>query len=778
MRSSDRKGTELSMKDKGKKSGHLNLLCDIGDLTDLLISSLSIDNFLQRAVEMVARYLNTDVCSIYLYDEPTGELYLAATTGLNPEAVNKVRMKVGEGIVGHCFQTLRPVCEGKGSTSPHFKFFEEAHEDRFKSFLVVPIHRGAVKIGAIVVQHERADVFEEAEILALRAASSQLASSIENARLLMQMNPEAAPASPSQAVLPPNPVRAGVASEGYAYAPITVYRRNSPFSLAEAPQEDDTSTLEDFHRAIDATAEQLQALQAMFSKRLPESASLIFTTHFMMLKDESFVGKMVRLIEQGISPMNAVSQISGHYTTLFLSNPHEYVREKANDVEDLTIRILRNLKERDHAGLPSEQRRIVVADQLYPSDVLKLVANDVQGIILVGGGVTAHISILSRSLHIPLLLADQPELMNIPEDTPVLMDAYTGNIYIKPSLRIVKGFQTRERTRQMARQKSRRAGGVNKTRDGVLVQLMANINLLSEVPLALELKAQGVGLYRTEFPFLIRPTFPSETEQYLVYKKLFDEMKGQTVTVRTLDAGGEKVIAYLDMPPENNPELGMRSIRFSLDHREIFETQIRAILRAAADAPAARIMFPMISSLDEFLEARQIVRDCMVSLKAEGLAFNDKPAIGMMVELPSLVDIMDDLAKEADFFSIGTNDFIQYMLAVDRSNKRVSRYYAAHHPAVLRALAKVVAAAQHGGREIAVCGEMAHEVAHLPFLLGIGIRQLSVDPQFLPSLHESISRIRIPDARDYAKVLLSLPSIRDVQAAMADEAWKKKFGKN
>lgn len=195
------------MKSKKKKSDHLNLLYDIGDLTDLLISSLSVDDFLQRAVEMVARYLDADVCSIYLYDEPSGELYLAATTGLNPDAVNRVRMKVGEGIVGHCFLTLKPVCEGKAASSPHFKFFEEAHEERFKSFLVVPIHRGAVKIGTIVVQHERADVFEEAEILALRAAASQLASSIENARLLMQMNPDAVPAPPRRRSCPQTPSR-------------------------------------------------------------------------------------------------------------------------------------------------------------------------------------------------------------------------------------------------------------------------------------------------------------------------------------------------------------------------------------------------------------------------------------------------------------------------------------------------------------------------------------------------------------------------------------------
>lgn len=766
---------ERSMKTKEKHSDHLNLLCDISDLTDLLISSYTVDNFLQRAAEMVARYLGAGVCSIYLHDEPTGELYLAATTGLNPEAVGNVRMKIGEGIVGHCVESLKPVCEGRALLNPHFKYFEGVDEERFKSFMVVPIHRGTVRIGAIVVQHERPDIFEETEILALRAASSQLASSIENARLLMEMNRGKETLPPSGAGQNGDPIRAKIAGEGYAYAPATIFRKSHHIILPYPSHDDGKLTLVDFHKAIDATAEQLQSLQSEFAKRLPESASLIFTTHFMMLKDESFTGRMIELIEQGTPPISAVSQISERYISLFLSNAHEYIREKANDVEDLTIRILRSLRKKDHTGAEFGNKRIVIAGRLYPSDILKLVANDTQGIILAGGGTTAHISILSRSLHIPLLFADRPELLNVPEDTPVLMDAYIGNIYINPPARVVKQFHTRENTRRTASQKSRRVKPVTRTRDKVKVGLMANINLLSEISLARDLKAEGIGLYRSEFPFLIRSDFPSETEQYIVYKRLFDDMPGQTVTIRTLDVGGEKVLSYLDTPPETNPELGLRSIRFSLDNRDIFETQIRAILRAAAGAKKARIMFPMISSLDEFLEARQIVFDCIGKLSRESLPFNDKPSIGMMVELPSLLDIMDDLADVSDFFAIGTNDFIQYMLAVDRSNQRVARYYAAHHPAVLRALSRVVQAAKKKNKDISVCGEMAHETLHLPFLLGIGLRRLSIDPQYLPALQESIARITIPDAEEYAKALLAQSSLKNVQAIMEDEKWLKLF---
>ena len=766
----------MAKKRTRKKRSHIHLLYDMNELTNLLVGTLTVDDFLKQAAEMVARHLDAHVCSIYLYDESSDELYLAATTGLDPEAVGQVRMKVGDGIVGHCVDRLKPVCEGVAEKSPYFKYFRAAREDRFKSFLVVPIHRGPVRIGALVVQHEEPDMFDESDIMGLLAASSQLGTSIENARMIMEMNRSADGVPEVRAIPPGTMIRAGIASEGYAYAPATVLRKGGPRHPLEPSPDDELLTLEDFHRAMEATFEQLQALQSGFARRLPESASLIFATHFMMLKDDSFAGQMVRLMKDGMPPMQALRQVSSHYTALLLSSPHEYIREKVNDIEDLSVRIMRNLRKAGQGEAASGQKRIVMAEQLYPSDILKLVADDVQGIVLAGGGTTAHVSILSKSLQIPLLMTDRRDLLLLPEDTPVLMDAYMGAIYVDPPQKIVKRFREREKTRSIALQRSAGVADETATRDGARVRLMANVNLLSEIPLARKLKAEGVGLYRTEFPFLIRTAFPSEAEQLPIYRRLFEEMKGRPVTIRTLDVGGEKVLPYLDAPPEPNPELGLRSIRFTLSHRDIFTTQIRAILRAAAGARDARIMFPMISSLDEFLEARQVVFSAMEELSEEKLDFCDRPSIGMMVELPSLVDIMDELADVTDFFAIGTNDFVQYMLAVDRTNHRVSQYYASHHPAVLRGLDRIVRAADRKGKEVSICGEMAHEKAHLPFLLGIGIRLFSVNPQFLPQLQESISRISLSEAREYAGALLSGSSLKRIQEIMADRKWKERFG--
>ncbi|MBT8341605.1 MAG: phosphoenolpyruvate--protein phosphotransferase, partial [Desulfatitalea sp.] len=297
----------------------------------------------------------------------------------------------------------------------------------------------------------------------------------------------------------------------------------------------------------------------------------------------------------------------------------------------------------------------------------------------------------------------------------------------------------------------------------------ANINLLSEVTLARALHAEGVGLYRSEFPFIVRSILPTEEEQRRVYEQLFEQMDGRPVYVRTLDVGGDKILPYLNLPEEANPELGLRSIRFLLKHQDVFDQQLRAILRAGHKLERVGIMFPMISSLDDFEQARQAVYDVMTDLAREGLDHAQNPAIGAMIEMPSVLAVIDELAAAADFFSIGTNDFIQYMLAVDRTNEKVAHYYQPFHPAILRTLAHLVARVRSFGKAVSVCGEVAHDTEYIPFLLGIGIRRLSVDPQFLPTVQHTISEISLARAQSYAQALLAAPSLRQVTAIK--QAW-------
>ena len=744
-----------------KRQDLLNMLCDLSDLSALVTGSDNIENFLQRTVLLVSEHLGTPVCSIYLYDDTADELVLKATVGLNPDAVGHVRMVTGEGLVGTVMATSQPVCEGHASKNPRFRYFPETDELKYESFLAVPIKKGVVKIGVLVVQHTEPDFFDATEITALKATGAQLASVLENARLLMDLQ--------RMCSIPDHPVcnlgfiKGQRASDGFALGRATVWEKSHSRLLA-GPHMEERGSMADFRQAIGKTAEQLDILQRRCAEQLPESASLIFAAHFMMLKDPKFIDRMAEEIENGVPATQAVRDVAGHYITLFADSPHPYIREKVSDIEDLAGRLLSNLAPSTPVESGQSSGRVVVAGELYPSELLKLSAEAVAGIVLANGGVTSHVSIIARSLKIPLVVVQCPDLMHLAEGTPILIDGEVGNVYVDPSTDIIQRFEARNQARiEVTAQQSPVHAGVARTMDGTVVHLLANINLLAELPLAREMGAAGIGLYRTEFPFLIRPSFPSETEQYIVYRQVVDAMAEKPVVFRTLDIGGDKTLAYTDTPTGSNPELGLRSIRFSLAYQDIFEAQIRAILRAADGSQALGIMFPLISSLDDFYKARQVVQECLDRLKTDGLAHHDHPSIGMMVELPSVVETMDEFAAEADFFAIGTNDFVQYMLGVDRSNKHVSEYYRPEHPAVLRALEKVVRIANKNEKPISVCGEMGHDATMLPFLVGIGIRRLSIDPQFMPGLHRHIAGLTVDTCRDHARELLTAGSIAAVR---------------
>ena len=740
-----------------REPDHLKLLCDIGELTAILTGDSDIETFLDSTAGLVAKHLKAHVCSVYLYESDDDLLVLKATRGLNPSAVNRIRMAPGEGLVGRCFSRDRILREGNARTSPGFKYFDNAGEDAFNSFLCVPIRRGVARIGVLTVQHREMDHFTLFDERALKTAVTQLAGAIENARLLMALSLEDAdPEAPEKPLELPSFIRGKSEDTGSAYGQIRPSTKNRKSMLFEPDRSGRAYTAEDFKTALDKTVTELKALQENFAASLPESASLIFTAHFMMLKDKNFTGAMAARVEEGEPPVAVIQDLAKKYITIFSNSPHAYLREKAVDVEDLAIRLLSNLRD----AYPESQGKgsIAVARDLYPSDILKLTADGIQGIILAGGGMTSHVAILARSLGIPLILSDDPLLTDLPQTTRLLMDTGQGNIYINPDEETLALFDAKKQAEDQQRTMTDRT----QTLDGEAVRLLANINLLSEIKMARTLKAEGIGLYRTEFPFLIRTSFPSEDEQYLIYRRLFDQTEDhQITTVRTLDAGGEKSLSHAGFANEANPVLGLRSIRFTLKYKEIFRTQIRAILRAASGKPRVRLMFPLISSIDEFLEARQLVRDCIRDLDREGIPHEPGLAIGMMIELPSVLPIIDEFAALADFFAIGTNDFVQYMLGADRSNKLVADYYIPFHPAVTRGIDVVAKAGQARGIDVSVCGEMAHDPVYIPFLIGVGIRTLSVGPRFLPRVQETISRIRVKEAEAYARKLLSRNRIKD-----------------
>lgn len=738
---------------KSDTINHLQLLADVGDELAGLVGSTDVRSFLQQTARRIAKHLHTAVCSIYIYEEPASTLVLQATVGLKPEKVGTLTLQLSEGLVGKAMRELRPIVTSEASKHPDYLYVPDAGEEAFDCFLAAPILRGVERVGVLTLQREAPQTFSEEEIAVVRAFASQLAGAVGHAKAILGLQ-EAAPDTPDSAPCPPL-IRGRGASAGCALGRAFVYHSKATLSQAMNTRPG-SGSIASVTAAFDRTITQLVDMQARLRQRLPEATAAIFEAHVMMLQDQGFRARVFAKLGEGLSDVGAVAAVARHYMDRFDANPHDYMKEKARDIEDLALRIIDQL----HAVEGSEARglaeRIIIARELLPSDMLTLATENVAGVILVCGGLTSHVAILARSLQIPAVIVESPELMRIEDGTLVGLDGNTGNVYVDPSETARAQLVQRVHMESSIDRDAIATAPETRSKDGSRVWLMANINMLGELKLAEQLHAEGVGLYRTEFPFLIRNTLPTCEEQEAIYRHLFERMQGREVTIRTLDAGGDKMLSYFDTAGEANPELGLRSTRFTLRHPDIFDDQLRAMLRAWDSSSILRIMFPMISSPDEFTAARQRLTACM---EKEGIDPAGNIRVGMMLELPAVVEMMNEFVELADFFSVGTNDFVQYMLAADRTNERVAEYYCPHHPSVLRALERVISCALAAHKDISICGEMAHDPRYVPFFMGVGIRKLSIDPHWLPSVQQTIQSQTMADMEAYAKALLAARSV-------------------
>jgi phosphotransferase system, enzyme I, PtsP len=745
----------------------VDMICDIAELTRLFEQSRGLTGFLQSAISMIAWHMRSAVCSIYLYDEREQELVLAANQGLNPDFVGKLRLKLGEGIIGTALKELRSIRESRVSQSSANKYVPGLNEERFEAFLAVPLVRGITRIGVLAVQDPQPGYFSQQDEKAFRAIAQQIASVIENAKLLLEVRQFAektAPAKPAE-LADLRFVKGAGAGEGIVRGTaVVITHQGYDMLTAVAPVRDESreAALGRFDHALAETERQLSELQTRMEEQMADIASLIFSAHLLILKDEDFSGSMRRQVEEGTAPERAVATVVNQFIEIFSRNPNPRLQEKVQDLKDLGHRLLLNLRplpghESDYSG------QVVITGEILPSDVVKLAAQRAEGLIIVHGGSTAHVAILARSLQLPVIFASEPRLLKVPDGTAVIMDANQGTLFVDPDETIQSNYE-KALVLDKARAADLRARARPETRTacGGRVTLMSNINLLSDLKVAVDFKSEGVGLYRSEFPFIVRSTFPSEEEQVNIYRRIADAMRGQDIVLRTLDVGGDKLLPYGDHQQEANPFLGLRAIRFTLRNLPVFTAQLRAMLRACPDS-ALHIMFPFISSLDDYEQAVAITRDCLRDLAEEGMPYNAAPKLGAMVELPAAVEIIDELAAAADFLCIGTNDLIQYTLAVDRTNERVQSLYIGHHPAVLRSIKRIADGCARRGIPLSLCGDMAMDRTMIPFLLGVGIRILSMDPRHLPEVQQCVEGLHLERCRILAGELLACGRIREVE---------------
>ncbi|WP_372807499.1 phosphoenolpyruvate--protein phosphotransferase [Pontiella sp.] len=741
---------------------NINMTFDLKELSSLFEKSNSLDDFLQSAVSVVAYHMRSAVCSIYIYDDATRMLTLRATQGLEKEAIGQLELPLGQGLVGLAMKELRSVCAGRAADHPDFYPVAGSGEERYPAFMAVPIRRQLSRVGVLVVQDVQPDYYDETDEMVLRTIGLQLAAVIENAELLMGLHRRKEPPAARPVEAAPEQIKGLPASDGIAMgrARLIVSGRAGRFRApASAPS---TLTIDDFDRALAKSERQLKELQIDAGEMLSDVAQLIFSAHLLILADEKFSGEIRRLITSGISPVDALVEVVNGYADILATSTNQRLREKEHDLKDLGHRLLENLIGGDRAQV-DYSGQIILADTLLPSDVLKLATEKAEGFVM-QGGVTAHIAIICRSLHKPMVMVGPEMFARIQDDSELLIDGIQGLVFVQPS-RKMRAAYLRQRQATAKLESVPSVKTETHMADGTRIRLYANINLLSDLESANSFNAEGVGLYRSEFPFLIRDAFPTEEEQYQVYLRIVQSMGRREVTFRTLDIGGDKLLAYQGGVEEDNPFLGLRGIRFLLRNKDVFSEQLCAMLRAGAGGNA-RIMFPLVSSIDEFVEARELVRECMQQLERRGVAYNRETKLGIMVELPSAVAQAADFAKTVDFMSIGTNDLIQYMLAVDRTNAMVSRLYLAYHPAILRAIEIVAAEGKRFECDVSICGDIVRDPRMIPFLLGAGIDKLSVAPRRMPDVQRAVEAVTMQQAQSIARTMLGFSRISEVEAFM------------
>jgi len=738
----------------------VEMIFSVRELTEPFLHSQDIRGFLSRVVHVVSEHMQTDVCSIFLYNEEEGHLVLEATVGLNTQMVGILKLELGEGLTGLALRELRPIREGRGIDNPYFKFVPESGEGKYESFLAVPIIRGIHRVGVMVLQDAKSSRFSKSDVRALQAIATQLAATLEDAMLLISL-PEKKKL-PKGKPLASKLIRGTQVIEGVAIG--------RAYQVQESLLSDDHSdtqdnlygkTIDDFKNAIAQTEKQLEELQKRLEEELADVASLIFSAHLLMLRDTGFSGEMTNLINNGLAPSQAVKQVSDNYIEIFASSGNPRMREKILDIKDLRHRILENLLSDKSTNGGGYHDQIVITNELLPSELLKLATQNAGGLVLYGSSVTAHISVLASSLRIPIICTNDESVLLIPSNTPLILDAIQGTLIVQPDKSATSRVRQLIEGSKGIKELEKYVKPETRSLDGQRIYLRATVNLLSDLVLSKRFKAEGIGLYRSEFPFLVRSDFPSEEEQYRIYKQVVNGLDNPIVTLRTLDVGGDKILSYIPDSDEANPFLGLRSIRFLLENKKVFIGQLKAMIRASMNK-SIRILFPLISSVDDFINAKKMVLKSLAFLKRDGLKVSLPPELGALIELPSAVEMAPELAKVSDFLSLGTNDLVQYTLGVDRTNEKVADLFDIRHPAVLRAVKRVYDAAEKASCPLSVCGIMTKDPRTVYYMIGLGIRDFTMEPGAIPGMQKAVSEMDTRKAKEDAKKLSKLGTIREI----------------
>jgi phosphotransferase system enzyme I (PtsP) len=729
-----------------------------------IVQAVNAADNLQAALDIIvsriAEVMATEVCTVYLRDPDSGRLTFMANQGLNPDFIGKVSLGPDEGLVGQVARREEPVNLDHAEKHPNFLYLPGIGEEQYHSFLGAPIIHQRAVMGVLVVQQKDSRRFDEDEEAFLVTMSAQLAGVIAHARATGSI-------STAQSAVGTTASFKGIAgATGVAIGRAAIIAPVAELHSVPRRQSDDPALeLKSFRAALDAVRSDILALSQKLVTLLPVEEHALFDVYLRIIDDGSWAAEVVSKIDEGEWAQGALSQVMSSHIRTFEMMEDAYFKERATDIKDLGRRVLAYLQTTDVEPAEYPERTILVGQELTASMLGEVPREKLVGMVSVKGSSNSHVAILARAMGIPTVMGASDLPYTQIEHANLIVDGYSGYVHYNPSAELYEHFRSVSEEDEVLTQGLEALRDLpSETLDGHRMPLWVNTGLMADVARSLDRGAEGVGLYRTEIPFLLRERFPSEEEQRAIYREQLIAFAPLPVTMRTLDIGGDKALPYFPIE-EENPFLGWRGIRVTLDHPEIFLVQVRAMLKASEGLNNLRIMLPMISNVQEVDEALDLVRRAYDELLEDGWDIS-LPPIGVMVEVPAAVYQARQLARRVDFLSVGSNDLTQYLLAVDRNNTRVADLYHAYHPAVLSSLRQVVDAAHAEGKPVGICGELAGDPAAVLLLMAMGYDMLSMNDNSLLRVKAVIRSCRFDELQGLLDSAMQVDTADEVKVLL------------
>lgn len=718
-------------------------------------------------VSRVRKALEADAVSIYLIDSKHAEYVLVATDGLKKQTESWVRFGLDSGLVGLIGRREEPINLDDALTHTDFAVHPLLDDAHLHGYLGVPIIQHRKLHGVICVQQVEAQAFDDAGEAFLITLAAQLGGILAQAEATGELTelttPESAVKGKEETLLTVLTGMGSVPGIGIGSG-VVVYPVADIDAVPKHTVEDVDTEVAVFFQSLQSAREEMQRLSFRMKSKVAEEEYALFDVYLRILDNESLGAEVAEVIrEEKLSAQAALSSVIKKHILQFESMEDEYLRERASDFRDLGRRVLAELQRTQREELVYPERTILVGEEISASDLAEVPEGQLAGIVSARGANNSHVAILARALSVPAVMGVRGLKVDQLSKRAIIVDGYDGQVYISPSKQVLAQFKKlAEEERALNQSLMGLRDKPAETTDGYKVSLQVNIGLALDTGLSLNVGAEGVGLYRSEVPFMSRDRFPSEDEQYVIYRQILKAFSPRHVTMRTLDIGGDKVLSYFPVE-EENPYLGWRGLRVTLDHPDVFLMQIRAMMRASEGLDNLRMMLPMVTNFSEVEESLQLIHQAYTELQEEACSIV-KPKVGVMIEVPAAVAIVRDLGEAVDFLSVGSNDLTQYLLAVDRNNSRVAGLYDPFHPAMLRTLIQIVEEGHAVGLDVSICGEMASDPLGVILLLAMGYDTLSMNASSLPKVKWVIRSLSIEYAKQLLREILMLRHASEIRA--------------